>query len=65
LARSFGYTSNADAFEQLSSAIPLNLLTKHKDNLMQIESLLYGQSGLLPSRQSDDYTSNLEKEWDF
>ena len=65
LARSFGYSVNADAMEQLASSLPLNMVTKHINNLFQIESLLYGQSGLLPSEKSDDYISELKKEWDF
>jgi len=65
LARSFGYSANAEAMEQLASYMPLKMITKHKDNLLQIESLLYGQSGLLPEIHQDEYTSELKKEWDF
>ncbi len=65
LARSFGYSANADAMEQLASSLPLKIVTKHSNNLGQIESLLYGQSGLLPSGKNDDYISKLKKEWDF
>ncbi len=65
LARSFGYSANADAMEQLASSLPLNIITKHSNNLLQIESLLYGQSGLMPSISSNDYISKLKKEWDF
>ena len=65
LARSFGYSANADTMEQLASSLPLNIIIKHSNSLFQIESLLYGQSGLLPLEKSDDYISKLKKEWDF
>ena len=65
LARGMGYTANADAMEMLASSLPLNLLLKHKDNLMQIEALLFGQSGLLSDTHKDKYPLELKKEYDF
>ena len=65
IARSFGYTANADAMEFLASTTPLKLLSKHRDNLAQIEALLYGQSGLLSGKYSDRYPEDLKKEYDF
>jgi len=66
MARAMGYTINADAMEMLASSLPLNLLAKHKDNLMQIEALLFGQSGLLPHNgHKDKYTNQLIQEYNF
>jgi len=66
LARGMGYTTNADTMELLTSSVPLNLLAKHKDSLMQIEALLFGQSGLLPKNiYKDKYTNELVQEYNF
>ncbi|MAE08369.1 MAG: hypothetical protein CL661_06370 [Bacteroidetes bacterium] len=65
LARSLGYTTNADAMEMLASSLPLKLLLKHMDDLMQIEALLYGQAGLLSDPHKDKYPAELKKEYDF
>lgn len=47
LAKNFGFKINSDAFLRLSCVLPLKILLKHRDNLFQIEALLFGQSGLL------------------
>ncbi len=67
LARNFGFGTNGDTFEQLARALPLSCLGKHKDNLFQIEALLFGQSGLLslPKENADEYQQSLQKEYDF
>ena len=64
LARSFGFKVNALPFELLAKSLPLNILAKHKDNLFQLEALLFGQSGLLKN-SSDDYSKKLLNEYLF
>jgi len=65
LSRNFGFGINAQPFEMLARALPLNYLAKHKDNLFQIEALLFGQAGLLNSENPDDYDEKLRKEYHF
>jgi len=66
IARGMGYTNNADTMELLASLLPLNLLAKHKNSLMQTEALLFGQSGLLPkNNHKDKYTNELVQEYNF
>ncbi len=65
LARNFGFSTNAQAFEQLAKSLPQTILAKHKDNLFQIESLLYGQAGFLEEPTIDDYYADLQKEYRF
>lgn len=65
LARSFGFSVNSDPFEQLARSLPLAVLAKHRDNLLQLEALLYGQAGLLPEKSIDEYTAGLIKEYKF
>ncbi|MCD4681780.1 MAG: DUF2851 family protein [Bacteroidales bacterium] len=65
LARNFGFNVNSLPFELLAKSLPLKFLLKHKDNKFQLESLLFGQSGLLNQKYKDDYPSQLFKEYSF
>lgn len=65
LSRNFGFSTNAAGFEQVAKSLPLNILGRHKDNLFQIESLLFGQAGWLEAEAKDDYTRSLVKEYHF
>ncbi len=65
LARSFGFGTNSQAFEQTAKSLPLNVLAKHKDNLFQLEALLFGQAGFLEETEADEYQENLQREFHF
>lgn len=66
LARNFGMKVNALPFELLAKSLPLHILSKHKNDLFQIEALLFGQSGLLnEALLGDDYFLSLRKEYSF
>lgn len=65
LCRSFGMKVNADVFEQIAKAVPVNLLAKHKNQIHQLEALLLGQAGLLNQEFEDDYAMLLQKEYTF
>lgn len=65
LARNFGTKINADAFEAIARSIPLNILAKHKNQVHQLEALLFGQAGLLKNKFAEDYPKMLQKEYSF
>ncbi len=66
LARNFGMKTNALPFELLAKSLPLQILSKHKNDLFQIEALLFGQSGLLnETLLGDDYYLSLRKEYSY
>lgn len=65
LARNFGMTVNADAFEAMARSIPVNILARHKNQIHQLEALLLGQAGLLSQDFDDEYPTMLKKEFDF
>lgn len=65
LARSFGFGTNSQAFESLAKSLSVSILGKHKDNLFQLEALLFGQAGLLQVKESDEYLIKLEQEFRF
>lgn len=50
MARSFGAGLNAIPFEMLAQSLPNRLLARHKDHLLQLEALFYGQAGFLDSQ---------------
>ncbi|MBL7969677.1 MAG: DUF2851 family protein [Prolixibacteraceae bacterium] len=66
LARNFGMKTNSLPFELLAKSLPLQILSKHKNDLFQTEALLFGQSGLLnETLLGDDYFLSLRKEYSF
>jgi hypothetical protein len=66
LARSFGFRLNGDPFEMLARSLPLSILQKHKDQLFQLEALLFGQSGLCHEYLLlDEYPFSLKTEYEF
>jgi len=65
LARSFGASVNADAFEALARSLPYACLAKHKSSLLQLEALLFGQAGMLEGSHGDEYPADLAREYSF
>ena len=65
LARSFGGKVNAPAFEAIARSLPLTILAKHREQLLQLEALLLGQAGLLRSAFANEYPNRLRKEYEF
>jgi len=47
ISRYFGFRVNTDPFEMLAAHLPLKIIRKHSDNLLQVEALLFGTAGLL------------------
>ncbi|MFV0375832.1 MAG: DUF2851 family protein [Mangrovibacterium sp.] len=66
LARNFGFKTNSVPFELLAKALPIGILSKHKNNLFQLEALLFGTAGLLNEELlGDDYFLGLRSEFFF
>lgn len=65
LLRNFGLTVNMDPCEQVARSLPLKLLSRHRDNLIQLEALLFGQAGLLETEFADAYPQQLQQEYRF
>ncbi len=63
LAWAFGLKVNADAMTTLTRTIPYSIIAKHKDQKLQIEALLFGQSGLLPKETEEPYVEELIREY--
>lgn len=65
IAKSLGLKVNAMAMESLSRSIPIKLISKHSDQLFQLEALLYGQAGMLSKSWENVYPNALRKEFNF
>ena len=65
LAKNFGMKINGDAFERIARSLPLRILSKHKNQIHQVEALLFGQAGLLAEGFEEEYPNLLRKEYLF
>ncbi len=65
LARNFGFKVNSSPFGLLAQKTPYMLLSKHKNDLTQLEALLFGQAGLLANNFNDAYPEILKREYHF
>ena len=65
LAKNFGVKVNSEAFEKIARSLPLAVLAKHKNQIHQVEALLFGQANLLTGTFKDGYCILLQKEYAF
>ncbi len=63
LMRYFGLKVNNDSFEYLSKILPFNVLLRHRDNDIYIDSMMFGCAGFLTHNFNDDYPSLLKREF--
>ncbi|HNZ44075.1 MAG TPA: DUF2851 family protein [Bacteroidales bacterium] len=64
-ARNFGFSVNAEPFELLAKSLPQQYFAKSKNDLFQIEALLFGQAGLLEKEFADEYPAKLKTEYHY
>ncbi|HOZ14275.1 MAG TPA: DUF2851 family protein [Tenuifilaceae bacterium] len=66
VVRCFGLKVNALPAEMLAKNTPLKVLAKQKDNLFQVEAILFGQTGLLDNAETEDeYQLSLRIEYNY
>lgn len=75
LARSYGFGSNSDALEQWARNMPMTSVAHHRDNLFQIESIFFGQAGMLNiasvrerlqlETAADEYFQRMQSEYEY
>lgn len=65
MAANFGFHVNRNAFLDLALNTDLQILSKHRNHIFQLEALLFGQANLLQNEDKDDYSVELEKEYHF
>lgn len=66
-SRALGFGLNSEPFEMLARSLSLNYLSRHSDNLFQLEALLFGQAGMLDMTFHifDEYYQGLCREYYF
>lgn len=65
LGKHFGFKLNDEPFLRLTNIVRWKIIRKHKDQLLQIEALLFGCAGLIPLQSKDDYIHQLRSEFQF
>ncbi|MEQ9299772.1 MAG: DUF2851 family protein [Cyclobacteriaceae bacterium] len=65
LTRHMGFKKNSEAFFRLTQQLPLKIIRKHRQNLTQLEALLFGVAGFLKTQPEDKYSKRLQKEYAF
>ncbi len=65
LARGFGAKVNGDAFWSLAKSFPFSVFRKLQKDPIQMEALLFGQSGLLEADVEDPYFEALKSAYHF
>lgn len=67
LCRNFGFGVNSDAFERLARSLPLKCIRKQRPSVSQVESLFFGQAGLLDDSGGNPhhYYKFLRQEYGF
>lgn len=65
LCKYLGGPINSEPFETLAKQTPFTILLKNKDDQFILESILFGQSGLLISDKNDEYIQKLTNEYQY
>lgn len=65
LAKSMGMKINSHPMEQLIKNTEVTLFSKLGNNLLSIESILFGQAGFLVENRKEEYYIELQKEYLF
>jgi len=66
LATNMGFRLNGQPFSQLAASLPFRYLSRHKNNLLQLEAMLFGQAGLLHDQLiGEEYYLKLKTEYEF
>ena len=65
IAANFGLKINSSFFQKIAQSLPVAVLAKHKNNIVHLEALLFGQAGLLNKDFVEKYPAMLQKEYQF
>jgi hypothetical protein len=65
LAKNFGLNTNGEAFLKIATAIPFSIIRKESVEVENLESLLFGNAGLLKDDKEDNYYKDLKFRYDY
>lgn len=55
LAKNFGLKVNGESFLSIANSIPFSVVQKCRNNVLDLEALLFGQAGFLEKGHADEY----------
>jgi hypothetical protein len=65
LSRYLGTSLNNDAMQLLANSIDINILKRNIQDIKIVESLLFGQAGMLEIDNDNNYFKDLKKEYNY
>lgn len=65
LARNFGLNTNGETFLKIAKSIPFSIIRKESFRVENLESLFFGRADLFPKEVQDNYTKDLEKQYQY
>lgn len=63
LFKNFGLNSNGATFYAVAQQVPFSIVRKERENLLHLEAMFFGASGLLEGNFEDNYPKELQKNW--
>ena len=60
LAKNFGLNTNGEIFQKIAKSIPFHIIRKESFEIENLESLIFGNSGLLDAEKEDIYYKDLQ-----
>lgn len=63
LLKNFGLNSNGEVFFAITKELPFSIVRKERENLVHLEALFFGISGLLANDFEDTYPKELQQIW--
>lgn len=60
LAKNFGLKVNGESFLSIANSLPFSVVQKCRNNVLDLEAVLFGQAGLLEKEHVDDYFKTLQ-----
>jgi hypothetical protein len=65
LAKNFGLNTNGDSFYKMAKSIPFHIVRKEALEVNYLESLFFGQAGMIPNTVEDTYLKELQAQYDY
>jgi len=65
LAKNFGLNQNGQVFLEMAQRIPFSIIRKESHDLLSLESLFLGFTGLLEVNSEDVYVQKLQNQWAY
>ena len=65
LAKNFGLNTNGESFFNMASRIPFSIIRKESFDVINLEALFYGATGLLEDDKEDVYYRDLKVRYDY